>query len=78
MYKKIVLFAAFIISTAAAFSQANPRIEKALRDPNRTSNEAKADVYVQSKTITDTVQHTVISDSKTIRKKRPKKHKVHA
>jgi hypothetical protein len=51
MFKKIVLPAIFVCMSLSAISQTVPAIDKALRDPKRSENEAKADVYPHKKHI---------------------------
>lgn len=59
MNKKIFSIAVFHFLTISAFSQTTPSIEKALADPKRAENEAKADVYIQPKQrISDSMQTT--------------------
>jgi len=47
--KKWLLLTAASLITGASHSQKSPRVEKALNDPMRAQNEAKADVYILSK-----------------------------
>ena len=47
----MLLLSSFLFMSSLAFSQTNPRIEKALNDPNRRAREAKADVYGQRKAV---------------------------
>lgn len=80
MYKKLLLLAMLTTITTAAFSQTTSRVEKALNDPKRMENSAKADVYIQSKPVTsDNVQTApVTSTQTTIRKKRTDNRKSHS
>jgi len=68
--------------TASAFSQSKPHpaIDKALHDPKRAENSAKADVYVQPKhVISDSVKTIRANQPKTMAtKKRSSKHKPHS
>jgi hypothetical protein len=71
MNKKIILIATFSIMTAVAFSQTTSRGEKALADPKRAENSAKADVYILKHQISDSVQTPVTKETKTtIKRKR--------
>lgn len=76
MKKTLFLISVFSFMTGAAFSQTNPRIEKAIQDPNRAQNEAKADVYIQKKTIvSDSTQGTENTPKVAQKKKRSCKRK---
>ncbi len=46
MYKKTLTLIIVTLMSFSAFSQTAPQIEKALSDPKRMENEAKADVYI--------------------------------
>jgi hypothetical protein len=49
MFKKFLLPATFVCMSFSAISQTAPAIDKALRDPERSENAAKADVYLHKK-----------------------------
>lgn len=71
MYKKIFMMGAVAFIAGSAFAQTNPQLEKAVRDPKRAENSAKADVYVQRKErISDGVQPTTGPVTKTDAKKK--------
>jgi hypothetical protein len=57
MFKPFLLPALFVFMSFPAFSQTAPAIDKALRDPKRSENAAKADVYLHKKhVIADSVR----------------------
>jgi hypothetical protein len=79
MYKNILPLVTFSMMAVAGFSQTTPRVEKALNDPKRAENSAKADVYVQSKPIIkdSTQQATRVSTRAVSKKKRISKRRSH-
>jgi hypothetical protein len=71
MYKIIFMTGAAIFMAGSAFAQTNPQLEKAVRDPKRAENSAKADVYIHKKEhISDSVQSPTATITKTETKKK--------
>jgi hypothetical protein len=85
MKKKIftLLISGIMLSAGASSQTIKNNIDKAIKDKNVKENSAKADVYIQKKTITDSTitkaspEKTVIKtpDGNTVKHKK-RKHKV--
>lgn len=77
MYKKILIPIVLTVTTFSAFAQTNPQIERALSDPKRAENAAKADVYRHRKpVISDSIETTDTTINTTTQKKQSCKRKT--
>lgn len=70
----LLLLTVFTLGTLNASAQKiQEQVDKAAKDPKRTENAAKADVYIHKKRIADSIQPSVQPSPATTNKKKSKK-----